>query len=75
MAHLVAADGEDQHNFPSNDEPKGQCKIRLMPDINCLLLANVNIKSSRDDSNANYQLALYGKYSGRNPECPGDDIN
>lgn len=32
-----------------------------MPDVNCLFLANVNIKSSRDGSNAYYQLRPQGK--------------
>lgn len=32
-----------------------------MPDVNCLFLASVNIKSSRDSSNAYYQLKLQGK--------------
>lgn len=41
-----------------------------MPDVNCLFLANVNIKSSRDGSNAYYQLKLEGKSSGSNLDCP-----
>ena len=40
-----------------------------MPDVNCLFLANVNIKSSRDGSNAYYQLKLEGKNSGSNLDC------
>ena len=41
-----------------------------MPDVNCFFLANVNIKSSRDGSNAYYQLKLEGKSSGSNLDCP-----
>lgn len=40
-----------------------------MPDVNCLFLASVNIKSSRDGSNAYYQLKLEGKHSGSNLDC------
>lgn len=43
-----------------------------MPDVNCLSLANVNIKSSRDGSNASYQLKTTGKNSGSNPDWPGE---
>lgn len=45
-----------------------------MPDVNCLFLANVNIKSSRDGSNAYYQLKLDGKNSGSNLDCLGSGV-
>lgn len=45
-----------------------------MPDVNCLFLANVNIKSSRDGFNAYSQVKLQEKKKKQksNPDCPGD---
>lgn len=46
-----------------------------MPDVNCLFLANVNVKSSRDGCNAYYQLRLQGKTQEAILMAQGVDMN
>lgn len=46
-----------------------------MPDVNCLFLANVNIKSSRDGFNAYSQLKLQEKTRKAIPTAMRVDMN
>lgn len=46
-----------------------------MPDVNCLFLANVNIKSFRDGFNAYSELKLQEKPQKAITTVPGVDMN